>query len=308
MRILVLGGTGFIGRHAAGALRARGHTVVIATRHPKRALAKLPPTLRDCDLRELHLESLSTRYVWKPLLEDIDVVLNCSGLARERGSETWDRVLHMAPAALAEACRLLAIRLVHLSQLGLRRESPSAYLRARERAERAIAASGADYHLVRPGPVVGDGNGRSDWLRRAANWPVHLIPTQARGQAAALRVEDLAEALAVLCTDRRKQEWREVELGGPVRRTLAEQLDAVRDPRHERAALRIPVPGLLALGVSLLCDAARFSAFSFAHLELMRRDALPGRNLLPELLGRSPLPVGQSRPRAGRAVAGVLVR
>src|SRR5258706_514369 len=49
MKVLVLGGTGFVGRHAAAALRARGHAVVIGTRHPRRALAKLPAALRDGD-------------------------------------------------------------------------------------------------------------------------------------------------------------------------------------------------------------------------------------------------------------------
>ena len=43
MKVLVLGGTGFIGSHAARALRARGHTVVIGTRYPRRALFRLPP-------------------------------------------------------------------------------------------------------------------------------------------------------------------------------------------------------------------------------------------------------------------------
>ena len=78
MRVLVLGGTGFVGRHAAAALRARGHAVVIGTRDPKRALGKLPPSLRDCDLREIHLESLTSRYVWRPVLRDVTAVINAA--------------------------------------------------------------------------------------------------------------------------------------------------------------------------------------------------------------------------------------
>ena len=101
---MVLGGSGFIGRHTAAALRARGHTVVIGTRRPRRALAKLPAALRDCELRETHFESLTTRYVWKPLLADIDAVVNTVGILRERGRETYDRVHSMAPTALATAC------------------------------------------------------------------------------------------------------------------------------------------------------------------------------------------------------------
>src|SRR5262245_46987850 len=150
MKVLILGGTGFVGRHAASALRARGHAVVIGTRAPRKALAKLPPGLRDCDLRETRLESLTSRYVWQPLLADVDVVLNAAATLREHGGETWDRVHHMAPAALALACEHLGKRLVQLSVLGLRRESRSGLLQSRLAGERAIAATAADYCIVRP--------------------------------------------------------------------------------------------------------------------------------------------------------------
>ena len=41
-RVLILGGAGFIGRHAWAALRARGHETVIGTRRPRRAKARFP--------------------------------------------------------------------------------------------------------------------------------------------------------------------------------------------------------------------------------------------------------------------------
>src|SRR5689334_8027367 len=174
LRILVLGGTGFAGRHAATALRARGHRVLIGTRNPRRALAKLPPALRDCDMRETHLESLTARYVWDPLLADIDVVLNCVGILRERGGETYDRVHHMAPAALALACERRGLRLVHVSALGLRPGARSGFLRSKLAGERRIVESTADYSIVRPSLLDGDGGYGARWLRRVANWPVHF--------------------------------------------------------------------------------------------------------------------------------------
>jgi len=39
MRVLALGGRGFIGRHVVAALASRGHEVVAGTRHPDRATA-----------------------------------------------------------------------------------------------------------------------------------------------------------------------------------------------------------------------------------------------------------------------------
>src|SRR5262245_8972673 len=195
-RILVLGGTGFIGSHAAAALRARGHEVLIGTRHPKRALAKLPPALRDCDLREAHFESLTTRYVWKPLLEGFDTVLNSVGILRERGAETYDRVHNMAPRALAEACARAGVPLVHVSALGLRVDSRSGFLRSKLRGERNIMRGAADYTIVRPSLLDGPGGYGAHWLRWFARWPVHFVPADARGRTAALDVRDLGEALA----------------------------------------------------------------------------------------------------------------
>ena len=297
MKVLLLGGTGFVGRHAAGALRARGHTVLIGTRHPKRALRKLPAALRDCDLREAPLHSLTARYVWQPLLAGVDAVVNAAGILRERGAETYERVHQMAPGALALACERQDLRLVHVSVLGLRRESRNPYLRSRLQGERAIAETGADYCLVRPSLLDGPGGYGSDWLRRAAGWPLHLYPSDARGRIAALDVRDLAEAIAVLCELRNRNDLREVELGGPARRTMAEHLDALRsaggDELGGHPALRVPIPAPLARLAAAACDLLHFSPLSAGTLELLRRDNVPARNRLAQLLGRAPAPVGR---------------
>jgi NADH dehydrogenase len=301
-----LGGSGFIGRHAAAALRARGHTVIIGTRDPKRALRKLPPDLRasfhGVELRETHFESLTTRYVWKPLLEDVDAVVNAAGILRERGSETYDRVHNMAPAALGEACARLGLRLVHLSALGLRPEARSRFLRSKLVAERKIMASGADYSIVRPALLDGEGGYGAAFLRRIAAWPVHFVPTDMRGRMAPLDVRDLGEALAILC-ERGGEGRREVELCGGAKRTMADYLGALRaregKPGHDRAALRIPVPAPLARLAARACDLLHFSPLCPGMLDLMRRDNLPRVNMLSALIGRAPTPVGVDLPACG---------
>ena len=295
MRVMVLGGTGFVGRRVAAALRARGHAVVIGTRDPKRALKKLPQELRagfsGMELRETHFESLTTRYVWKPLLIDVDAVVNAVGILRERGRETYDRVQNMAPTALAAACERLKLRLVHVSALGLRPQALSGFIHSKILAERAIAAGGADYSIVRPSLLDGDAGYGAGWIRRVARWPVHFIPEEARGRMAPLDVRDLGEAIAVLC-ERGGEGRREVELGGSAKRTMADYLASMRAPHDPRPALRIPVPRFLARFAAHICDLVHFSPFSFGHLELLRRDNLPKVNMLAALIGRAPTPVG----------------
>ena len=293
MRVLVLGGTGFIGRHAAAALASRGHHVVIGTRSPARAARRLPSGLRGCELREVHFERLCERRDWHVPAAGCHAVVNAVGILRRRGAETYDRVHHRAPAALAAACAFGGRRLVHVSALGLHPGARSGFLISKLAGERAIAASGANYSIVRPSLLDGEGGFGARWFRRVARWPVHPMPADARGRIDALDVGELGEALAVLCEKLDARDWREVELGGGVPRTIGGYLAALRPP-HLRPALRIAVPAWLARLVSHVFDMVHFSPLSLGHIELLRRDNLPHPNRLPELLGRAPARVGSA--------------
>lgn len=302
LRVLVLGGAGFIGRHASAALAARGHAVLIGTRRPARAAKRLPPRLHGCERREVHLERLTTPQAWDPLLRGVDTVVNAAGIMRERGAATYSGVHHLAPAALAAACARRAIRLVHVSALGLHAGARSRFLTSKLAGERAIAACGSNYSIVRPSLLDGDGGFGAAWFRRVARWPVHFVPADARGRVAALDVRDLGEAMATLSEKRDAREWREVELGGNDLRTVGEYLAALR-PAGLFPAVRVRVPAWIARLASHVCDLVHFSPFSFGHLELMRRDNAPARNLLPLLLGRAPAPVGNGLRAPGELAA-----
>jgi len=300
MKVLVLGGAGFIGRHAAAALGARGHEVVIGSRHPARAPRRLPAALHGCERREAHLERLLSPEAWKPLLAGVDTVVNAVGILRERGRETYDRVHHLAPAALAAACARRAIRLVHVSALGLHPGARSGFLTSKLAGERAVLACGSNYSVVRPSLLDGEGGYGALWFRRVALWPVHPVPADARGRVDALDVGELGEAIAVLCEKRDAGAWREVELGGGAPRGIAGYLAALR-PASLRPAPVIPIPDLIVRAASHVFDLLHLSPLSFGHVELMRRDNVPRVNLLPALLGRKPAPVGANPLSIGDA-------
>lgn len=295
-RVLVLGGAGFIGRHAVAALLDRGVSVIVASRHPKRIGHRLPTAARGCERRKARLESLLTANAWTSLLADIDVVVNCVGILRQRGRETFERVHHLAPAALAKACRVRGIRLVHVSALGLDHSVRSRFLTSKHSGEIAVSKSGADWHLVRPSLVDGENGFGARWIRRVANWRLHVLPANAVGRIAPLDVRDLGEALAVLATGRcaknASAKNRIYELGGGELRTMTDHLSAMRlRPAAERP-LVWRLPSVLARIASHVCDVLHVTPYSFGHYELLLRDNAPRVNRLPELLGRLPRPVG----------------
>jgi NADH dehydrogenase len=302
VRILALGGAGFIGRHACAALLERGHVVVIGSRHARRNDRRLAPALRQLERRRVRMEHLTEPADWSALTADVDVVLNCVGILRPRWGETYDAVHHRAVAALGAAARKQGIRMVHVSALGLCGDARSGFVRSKRQGEQALLAAGGDAIIVRPSLLDGiDGFG-SRWLHRVARWPIHCVPADALGRLAPLDVDDLAWALAALCEDRARATPRIVELGGADTRSMGEHLAALRRQHHGLPAPLLHVPALIARAVSRICDVLHVTPFSFGHLELMRTDNVPSFNALPSLIGRAPRRVGVPEGRSPRAL------
>lgn len=305
LRVLVLGGTGFIGRHAVAALHASGAQVAIGSRHPERHESTYP----FAALHPVRFEQLLQPDAWAFLLKDVDVVVNCVGILRQRPNESYDHVHHRAPAALAVACAGAGIRLVHTSALGLHEGAKSRFLSSKLLGERAIAASGSDYAIVRPSLLDGEGGFGARWLRGLSRSPVHFIPRGARGGIAAMAATDLGKAFAALAALPSLMSHREVELGGTRRYGYAEYLRELRADYTGTHALQIPLPNWAARVGAHVCDVLHFSPFSYGHWILLQRDNMPAPNRLPELLGHEPLPIRpaihlKARPGPGQVHAG----
>jgi len=296
LRVLVLGGAGFIGRQAVRALREAGAAPIIGTRRASRERTQLGALVDDCAQRTLRLEDLNTPVRWAPHLEGVDAVLNCVGILRQVGRASYERVHHTAPAALAQACADRGLRLVQVSALGLDAPVRSRFLRSKRAGELALMASAADWYLVRPALLDGVAGFGADWIRRVAQWPLHLVPANAAGLLAPLDARDLGDALARLCLappavsdDPRSRIY---ELGGSQVRTISEHLATMRNPDAVAPARVWRIPVLLARMASHVCDLLHATPFSFGHLELLQRDNLPAPNRIIELLGRAPRVVG----------------
>jgi len=288
-KVLVLGGTGFVGRHAVAALLDDGASVVIGTRFPRPLGDREPPH------REIKFECLTSPTDWLPLIDDVDAILNCVGILRQRGDETYDLVHHRAPAALAEACREQQKRFVHVSALGLDKPARSRFLTSKLAGEKAIRKIGGDWIFARPSLLDGVGGFGAAWLRGIARLPLFVAPADAKGHIAALDVTELGEALTRLSLgsagELMLEDSRVFELGGTESWEFRDYILVLRGTYTDKPALCIPLPGILARAGAHLFDVLHFSPFSFGHWELLRRDNKPLRNRLPELLGRPPVSV-----------------
>lgn len=297
MKILVIGGAGFIGRSVVAALGARGAEVIIGTRRPSTA----EPETSGHRVEHIALHRLTRAADWHARIEPFDTILNCAGILRERWGETYDAVYHRAPVAIAEACAAQGKRFIHVTALGLTNHASSGFITAKLAGEHAIGEIAGAACIVRPSLLDGvDGFG-SRWLRRVAQWPVHFVPADATGRLAPLDVIDLGEVLAELCVCPREALPANVELGGEARFSIAQYLRALRHTRRD--ALTLPVPAWVVRICAHALDVLHLTPLSWGHVELMRRNNEPcaGDALaLRRWLRRAPISVGML-PQTGDA-------
>ncbi|MEM1089226.1 MAG: NAD(P)H-binding protein [Pseudomonadota bacterium] len=296
-RVLVLGGKGFIGRHAVAALRERElEHLAVGTR----SKAPSPGPLQE---HYLVLHERTKPEDWRELAGDFDVILNCVGILRQVGRSTYNRVHHLAPKAIAKACETSGTTFIHVSALGLADGDRSRFLTSKRRGEQAIRQTKCNWVLVRPSLLDGEGGFGAAWLRGVSKLPVFATPMDAQGQIAALTAADLGEALASLCTAQPEafsaEASRVYEFGGLQTYSFEGYIRGLRRRYSNRRALAIPIPALLARLGAHLCDLFHFTPFSFGHWELLRKNNVPQPNRLPEVLGRDPEAVIKGRAAGG---------
>lgn len=291
MRVLVLGGRGFIGRNVVQALQEQGVDVEIGSRYQLQS-----NKLQNLNTHQIKMQEITEPTEWAAYLKNIDVVVNCVGILRERFGESYAQIHTKAPQLLAEACKINQVRFIHISALGLSANAKSDFIRSKYNGEQAILKANKNAKIVRVSLLDGIGGFGAKWIRLVANWPVYPIlqeiVTENRGLIAPLQVTDLGEAIANICRLPNAELPAIIELGGSEVMNMAQLLTALRSVKNNQPAYVIHVPKLLVRLASHICDFFHFSPLSFGHFELMQGYNVPANNSLEILLKRMPKVVG----------------
>ena len=196
-RVLVLGGSGFVGRHVVNALAAAGHFAVVLTRRRSRAGHLLPlPTVQVVEADPYDAATLA-RYA-----RGMTAAINLVGVLHEHGRATFERAHVELPAALAAACQGAGVnRVLHMSALGASRDAPSRYLRSKADGEAAIAASALAWTIFRPSVIFGREDTFLNLFAKLARWFPVLPLTGANARFQPVYVADIAGCFASALID-----------------------------------------------------------------------------------------------------------
>ena len=250
MRVLVTGAYGFIGAHIVAALTAAGHDVVCVVRSAR--VDPRFPGLRAiaCDMaQDVRSED------WQPRLAGVEAVVNCAGILRERGADTYAAIHEQAPLALFRACVQAGVRrVIQLSALG--HAGDDEFIASRHRGDAALMTLELDWLVLRPSLVysVRGSYGGSSLLRGLAGLP-GLLPLPGRGGQPLQPIAAEDVGAAVVAALARPPLTRDVlELVGPDVLSLRDYLLAWRRWLGFGRAYTLAVPAPLARLVCTLAE------------------------------------------------------
>jgi len=153
-RLLILGGTGFVGRHLCERAGTLGCRVTVPTRRVARARAIQSLPWVDPIEADVHDQSALTR-----LLHGHDAVVNLVAILH--GDQAAFARAHVdLVRTLVQSCQSAGVRrVVHVSALGAAADAPSLYQRSKAEGEAVLAAaSGLDVTILRPSVIFGAGD------------------------------------------------------------------------------------------------------------------------------------------------------
>ena len=207
MKVLVTGGTGFIGPKVVHELRAHGH--------PVRVLARRQQKVLDA---EIAIGDVTDPASLTAAVDGCTHVVHLVAILRGK-PEDFDRVMTQGTKNLVAAAKAAGIeRFVHMSALGTGDAAFAnvPYFKAKAAMEAEVVGSGLEYTIFRPGFVFGKGAGALSTFMAQVRAPLPVVPIIGPGteRFQPIWVDDVAEYFARAVTLPEAAN-RVFEIGGP---------------------------------------------------------------------------------------------
>jgi len=280
-RVVITGGSGFVGSAIVKRLAEAGVTAIVPTRKLSRASHLAPQAGVEVVEADIHDPEALGR-----LLEGADALVNLVGVLHSRSGKPYGEDFAHAhvdlPRKLVAACQQQQVpRLVHISALGAGTDGPSEYQRSKADGEAAIKEAGDSpaWTILRPSVIFGPG----DSFLNLFAWLARLFPALPLAGANArfqpVYVGDVAEVVW-RCLNQPEATGKAFELAGPNIYTLRQLVEYVCRLIGKKR-LVIPLPDALGMVQAGAMELLPNPLMSRDNIRSMQRDNIATAEPLP---------------------------
>lgn len=294
MKVLIIGGSGFIGSRITDALVAQGHQVTVPTR--RRDRAKHLILLPTCNVVQANVYDPQTL---AQLVAGHDAVINLVGILHGNsgspyGSD-WKRAHVDLVASLVQTMKSQKLhRYIHMSALGADSKGPSMYQRSKGDGEALVRASDLSWTIFRPSVVFGPGDKFLNTFAQLQAIAPFVPLAGASCKFQPVHIDDVVAAF-IAALDKDETLRQTYELAGPEVFTLKELVQlAGRAAGHKRLVVGVPdmVGRMQALAMKLMPGEPLLSADNLDSMKVnnifsMREKGLTDLGIAPKLLSAS---------------------
>lgn len=243
MKVLVTGGTGFVGKEVLRELHAAGHTIRVLVRNRGSAAAREVISRYASEVREGDILAPATL---PPALQGVEAVIHLVGIIAETGRQTFENVHTRGTQNLIAAAHIFGLkRFIHMSAQGSRPNAVSRYHQTKWAAEEAVRRSDLRWTIFRPSVIYGPGDDFVNFFARLAR-TAPFLPVMGPGHARLqpVAVEEVARCFAGALNEPRAIR-QSFDVGGPELLTMPQILRTILSVTGRRRPI-IHVPLRLA--------------------------------------------------------------
>ncbi|MDF1795524.1 MAG: SDR family oxidoreductase [Coxiellaceae bacterium] len=268
MKVMVLGGNGFIARAIIYRLLDAGHEVVVAVRKGAHLWQAADPRIAVMTvdfIKETNSEQ------WLPRLKGVDVVINCVGIFQTPSAKDLWKIHYDTPVAIFNACVKAGIKqVIQMSALGVDKIDV-AYASSKYKCEQALAELAIDSVTWRPSFVYGAGSyGGSSLFRGLVGLPFVIpLPGKAQQKMQPVHIDDLSRMVVESVGWTGKHLLTAV---GSERLSLKSILNKMRGWLGFKKAINISAPMMMIKLVSWFGNAFYNSPLSSTGTKMMQLD------------------------------------
>ena len=156
-KFLILGGSGFVGKSITQNLLAQGARVVILTRNSNK-IKSLKVSGYPGQL-EIISGNVFEDGLLELLIKDKYAIINLCGVLYEKNKNEFNTIHNFLPEMISKLCKQYKIeKFIHISALGVSKDSPSNYSRTKALGEENIKKNFKSSIILRPSIIYGNGD------------------------------------------------------------------------------------------------------------------------------------------------------